>query len=216
MAINTTVRNGLRRRKPRCVTFAGLIVLLLAGGAFAQSAAPNSTDWTHGTTLNVFGGIGVDRAHTAGAAGAAVGWEVTRGFAIEGTGTWFEWGDGANGFAADLAALVTLRSPRRLAPFVKGGVGLYHASFDTARSPMPAFYLNRLRPDGGFGDRATFTDPTIVVAGGLTAWVSDRVSIRPEVDVKIVTRQSDAHPIAAADVRIAYHFEDHPRESRSR
>jgi hypothetical protein len=212
---NATVPDRLWWSAARRVALAVLAVLVVASPALAQSAAPTDTAWTHGTTLNVFGGIGVDRSHTAGAAGAALGWEVTRGVAIEGTGTWFERGTGASGFAADLTALVGLRSSGRLVPFAKGGVGMYRTAFDPTSSPMPAFYQERLDPASGFGDRATFTDPTIVAGGGLTVWVGDRVSIRPEVDLKIVIADSSAHPVAATGVRIAYHFADHPRESRA-
>lgn len=186
---------------------------LLAVSAFAQTAAPNTTGWTPGTTLNLFGGIGVDSSHTGGAAGGAFGWEVTPRLSVEGTGTWFDRGTGAEGFAADLSAIVNLRSPRRTVPFVKVGGGLYWASFDPTRSPMPGFYRDRLEPSDVFGQHVTFTDPAIVAGGGVTFWVSEHVSLRPEVDVKLVTR-SDVHPVATAVVRFAYHFEDHPVESR--
>ena len=193
--------------------FLAMAGTLLADSAFAQTAAPNTTGWTPGTTLNLFGGIGRDSSHTGAAAGAAFGWEFTPRFSFEGTGTWFDRGAGAEGFAADLSAIVNLRAPRRTVPFVKAGFGLYWASFDPTRSPMPDFYRDRLESPALFDRHATFTDPAIVVGGGVSFWVSEHVSIRPEVDVKLVTR-SDVHPVATAVVRLAYHFEDHPVESR--
>jgi hypothetical protein len=216
MAATTTTRNICRPRAGRRCSLLALALLLLRGDAFAQATAPSATDWTHGTTLNVFGGIGLDRTHTAGAAGVAVGWEVTRSFAIEGAGTWFDRGAGASGFAADLTALLSLRSPSRLVPYAKGGVGMYRGSFDSSRSPVPEFYRRRIASTTTVGDQATFTDPTAVIGGGVTAWASDRLSIRSEVDVKIVIADSAAHPVVATGVRIAYHFEDRPRESRRR
>jgi hypothetical protein len=192
------------------VVVAGLV---LAGPAAAQTAAPNTTGWTPGTTLNLFGGIGVDSSHTGGAAGGAFGWDVTPRFSVEGSGTWFDRGSSAEGFAADLSVLINLRAPRRAVPFVKVGGGLYWTSFDPSRSPMPEFYRERLEPSDVFGQHVTFTDPAIVAGGGVTLWLTENVSIRPEVDVKLVTR-SDIHPVGTAVIRFAYHFEDHPVESR--
>jgi hypothetical protein len=195
-----------------------LVCLLLGGPASAQPAAPAAAaaDWTRGTTLNLFGGAAFDRVHTSAAAGGAFGWEVTQRFALEATGSWFARGPGADGFAADLTALLSLRRTRTFVPFVKAGAGLYRASFDPSRSPMPGFYRNRLALTAPFDRHAAFTDPTIVVGGGLVLWLSENVSLRPELDVKIAIDGSEAHPLGIAGVRVAYHFVDRPTESRSR
>jgi hypothetical protein len=195
-----------------------LVAGVVLGAALPAAASAQSAtgDWTQGTTLNLLGAAAVDGSWTSGAAGAAFGWEVTPRFSMEGTGTWLARGPGADGFAADLTALWHITPPRRIVPFAKVGVGMYFASFDPTRSPMPDFYRDRLEPNAVFDQHATFTDPTIVAGGGFTAWLSRNVSLRPEADVKFVLDGGSAHPIAVIGVRFAYHFVDRPTESPSR
>jgi hypothetical protein len=81
---------------------------------------------------------------------------------------------------------------------------------------MPGFYRNRLGHNAVFDRHAIFTDPAIVAGGGFTGWLSRNVSVRPEVDLKIVARGGRAHPIAVVGVRVGYHFVDYPIESRTR
>jgi hypothetical protein len=195
----------------RCA-LAALVAWLAARPAAAQGQAPPPENWTRGTMLNLFAGAGADSTRAGGVFGGSVGWEVTRRLAVEGTGTWLTRGPGADAFAGDVAVLAHFRAPTRLVPFLKGGFGLYRASFDPTRSEMPAFYRDRVVENPLFPHHAVFTDPSFVAGGGITAWLTERISLRPEVEAKIVTRGGHAHPFTAAVLRVGYHFQDHPVE----
>ncbi len=106
-----------------------LLVLSLRGVAFAQIAPPPN-EWSHGTTLNVFAGAASASSETGPLLGGAVGWEVIRWFALEGSGARLDRPNGADAFAAELKAIVGLPGAHAIVPFVEGGVGLYRASFD--------------------------------------------------------------------------------------
>jgi hypothetical protein len=60
----------------------------------AARVVPTGNMWSHGTTLNVFGELEAHPAIEAAVAGGAFGWEVRPWFAIEGTGSWLDWGQG--------------------------------------------------------------------------------------------------------------------------
>ena len=57
------------------------------------ASIPPGNMWSHGTTLNVFGGAAAVSGDRAAIAGGAFGWEIRPWFAIEGGGTWLDWGD---------------------------------------------------------------------------------------------------------------------------
>lgn len=116
-------------------------IALAAMPAFAQSG-PADHAWGYGTSFSVFGGVASDSSHT-GLAGGSIGWELVPWFGIEGTAAWFDRGAGVDAFAADLTAVASLTKPGPMVPFVDGGVGLYHTSFDPQLSEMPGFYRRR-------------------------------------------------------------------------
>jgi hypothetical protein len=167
--------------------------------------------WSHGTTLNVFAGAAATSNDRAGVAGGAMGWELKPWFALEGTGGWFDWGHDAQAFTAALAAHVAILTPRPIVPFLAGGVGMYHASFDRSDSAMPRFYRDRM---AGMPDqparRMTFTDPSVVAGGGVEMFVSRHWTVRPEVMANIVVRNGHSFLATTGVVRLGYHFEDHP------
>jgi hypothetical protein len=94
-------------------------------------------------------------------------------------------------------------------PFVTAGVGLYRASFDAAAGSIPDFYRRRMamRMDGP-GIMSTFTDPSVVLGGGMNLFVTRHVAIRPDVETMIVMRNSASHMVTAIVVHMAYHFEN--------
>ncbi len=199
----------------RCGWSSALIVLVVATVATAQTTQkvqppPSTTMWQHGSTLNLFGGAASAPSHRGAVGGGAVGWELKPRFAVEGSGEWREWGAGSNTFAAAITVQTGLAGPRPLMPFLTGGIGLYHASFDRIGS-MPAFYGRRMAMDGmQMGTTATFTDPTVVFGGGLNAFVSRHWAIRPDVREMVVLRNSRSRFVTVMAVHVAYHFEDHP------
>jgi hypothetical protein len=190
------------------IASAASLVLCTPGLASAQTSSPNM--WAHGTTVNVFAGGASASSETGALAGGAVGWEVTPWVALEGSGSWLDRRQGADAFAADLKALVNLAAARSVVPFVEGGIGMYRASFDSSRATFPEFYRARMAANAGATTRMTFADPSFIVGGGVNLFATRRMAIRPDIEAKIVRRDSQTYVVTAVSVHLAYHFEDHP------
>ena len=186
-----------------------VVTLGLAASASAQPAI-DADEWSHGTTLNVFGGI-ADAGVVAPIAGGAVAWQLTRTTAIEGVGTWMSRRHGIEAFAGTLKLQTLVGRFGIAAPFVEAGIGAYYASIDEMSADVPAFYRARMSDRvSPIPVRRTFTDPTVVFGGGVSVRASRNVAIRPAIELTVVVRNSDTHVITAAVLRLAYHFEDHP------
>ena len=198
-------------KHPVIIAAAALLVLCAFDVASAQIAPPPNR-WDHGTTLNVFAGAASASSETGPLAGGAFGWQITPWVSVEGSGTWLSRLNGAEAFAADLKTLVNVMAARPVAPFVEGGIGMYRASFDSSRGPLPDFY--RARTSAEVGNISTFTDPSFIVGGGVNVFVGRHVAIRPDIEAKIVRRDSQSYVVTALSVHLAYHFEEHPMESR--
>jgi hypothetical protein len=185
-----------------------VVMLGLAASASAQPAI-DADEWSHGTTLNVFGGI-ADAAVVAPIAGGGVAWQLTRTTAIEGVGTWMSRRHGIEAFAGTLKLQTLVGRFGLAAPFVEAGIGAYRASFDPTAADVPAFYQARMADRApAVLARRSFTDPTVVFGGGVSVRASRNVAIRPAVDVTVVVRDSHTFVITAAVLRLSYHFEDH-------
>jgi hypothetical protein len=196
-------------------TVIGLLVAVATASAQTQPppnvrVAPTRNMWSHGTTLNVFGGAAAMSGDRAAIAGGAFGWEIKPWFAMEGSGTWLDWGREAHAFAPSIAAQVALPTPRPFVPFLTGGVGLYRASFDRLDSTMPGFYRRRIMAMSDMGSTVTFTDPSLVGGVGVNVFVSRHWTIRPEIVATAVLRNSRSFVVTTGGLRLAYHFEGHP------
>jgi hypothetical protein len=186
-----------------------LSVFVLSVPGTAQTL-PRGNDWSHGTTLNISGGVAADASETRPLASTAVGWEITPAIAIEGSGYWLDR-SGADVFAAALKVQAGLLVPHTAVPFLEAGVGLYRASFDPAASTVPDFYRRRIAANTpGPGATSTFTDPSFILGGGVNIFVTRHIAIRPDVESMIVRRDSQHYVVTAVAVHIAYHFESHP------
>jgi hypothetical protein len=156
----------------------------------------------------MFAGVAAASSRAGALVGGAAGWEITPRFGLEGRMAWFDRPGRAEAFTAALTARANLMSARTAVPFVKGGVGLYRASFEAADGNMPDFYRRRLGPD--FGLSRTFTDPSFVVGGGVSVFTSRHWAVRPEIEATVVRRQSRSYVVTALTMGVAYHFEEHP------
>ena len=193
-------------------------LLVAAASASAQGTpppppprtVPAGNMWSRGTTLNALGGAAATPGDRAAIAGGAIGWEIKPWFALEGGGAWLDWGRGAHAFAPSMAAHVALPTPRPFVPFLAGGVGLYHASFDRFDRAMPRFYARRMMDMTGHGVTVGFTDPSVVGGGGVSVFLSRHWSVRPEVLATVVLRDARSVVVTTGGVRLAYHFEEHP------
>lgn len=183
------------------------VIIALSAPALAQPV-PQLQEWTHGTTVNVFAGVALDAGESGPVGGGAVGWEIAPAIAIEGSAAWLDRGGGAHAFAAGLKLQAGLMRPRPVVPFVEAGVGLYRASFDPLRGTVPGFYRRRFEE----ARRAmiTFTDPSIVLGGGVNVFLTRHLAIRPGVETMIVIRHGRTYVVTAVAVHAAYHFESHP------
>lgn len=186
---------------PPHITWPVFILVLSTCGLASAQTAPAGNTWSHGTTVNVFAGVASASSETGPLAGGAFGWEVTPWVALEGSGSWLDRHNGADAFAADLKALVNLAAAHPVVPFLEGGIGLYRAWFDLSRGTLPGFYQGRMAGNGG----------------NVNFFISRQVAIRPDVEAKIVRRNSQNFVMTAVSIHLAYHFEDHPiTPSRSR
>jgi hypothetical protein len=171
--------------------------------AQAQTVPPHQ--WARGTELAVSAGA----ATTGPMVAASVGWEVTRWIAIEGRGSWFDRGDDARGFAADLSALVNVVAKRPVTPFLGAGFGFYRASFDGAVPAMTDFYRTRMRT-GRFTGSHVFTDPSLRLTAGIDIIVRRHWALRPDASLLVVRAGGAGETIGAAGISVGYRFEDHP------
>jgi hypothetical protein len=187
-------------------------VLLLIRPVMAQPP-PAAGEWTRSSSINIFGGLAADGTHSGVNAGAAVGWDVTPRIGMEATASWLDRGARADAFAADLSMLFDLTTHRRVVPFVKAGGGVYRMWLDTVESPLPDFYAQRIVPRP-IGTSATFTDGMVVAAGGLNAWITTRLALRPEVEARFIFGGGDTHVVPAVGLRLAFYFEEHPVTDR--
>ena len=203
------MRTHHRTLSPRIIHLAVFGASCLAWPT-AAAAASGAEDWRYGTTLNVSAGAASASSETGPIVGGAVGWEVTPWFAVEGNGGWLNRGNGADGFAAELKALVALTPGRAVVPFVAGGIGLYRASFDLSRGVPPNFYRARIQAPGAPGTSVAFTDPSFVIGGGVNIFVTRHVAIRPDLEAKVAFHDQQHYVIGVFAVRAAYHFEKHP------
>jgi hypothetical protein len=174
--------------------------------AFAQNA--DAGEWHRGTALSLFGGAASTSDDTNAAFGAALAWEFTPRWTIEGSGLWADGPDASSSFAAFISARANLRPRRTVVPFATGGVGLYRTSFGTDMTHAEPFYRHRMDPAMPLQDRE-FTDLALAVGGGVDVFVHRHLALRPDVRVFLVTADSSVHPVTVWGVHVAYHFESH-------
>ena len=193
-----------RMNRPAVGVFA--VILLLASPVSAQTSG---NPWSHGTTLDLFGGAALaPSADARGALGGTIGWEINHRLEIEGAGTWIIPRQSDQAFTAELKAIVNLTNPNAAVPFVGAGVGMYLATFEAGGASIPPFYQPRMS-GAPAGSLQSFTDPSLVFTGGVSIYAGQHVSLRPEVSVRWVMHASDSYAVTVAAVHFIYHFEDH-------
>lgn len=192
-------------------------MILLAGLIFvsAKTSAQtgNANTWSHGTTLSVAAGAATASPNTSATFGTALGWELTHRTEIEGAAAWLSKRRGADAFAAELKLVVNLTQPARAVPYLGGGVGLYRGMFDSGTTAMPSFYRRRMT-NTNVTTRASYTDPTIVAAGGMHLYVARHLSVKPEIAIRFVTADRHRYDVGTATVSVVYHVEEHVAGAR--
>jgi len=199
--------------RPYVALMMGALLLAAATPAVAQTTQGTAepTDFRHATTLSGFAGVAVDSDTTGSAFGGSIGWQLTPRVALQSSGEWLDRGAGADAFAVAFKAQADLFPTLRARPFVEGGLGLYHASFDSRATRMPHFYQRRMNTGrSGPTETAAFTDPACVLGGGLSIGVTRRLMVRPNVEAMVVARHSRTYVVTTVAVHLAYRFEHHP------
>lgn len=180
-----------------------VLLMTFSMNVSAQQAAPPEGE--RATTLNVFAGGATDASETGLVAGMAMGWDASPMLALEGSGSWLDRGGGASAFAAAMKVQVRLRPVRTVIPFGEAGFGMYRAWFDPDSTAIPEFYQTRITAT----DR-TVTDPALVFGGGVSVFLSPRISFRPEVETMLVRDSGQNYFVTSVAARFVYHFEDRP------
>lgn len=194
----------------RRVSSAALLVFASSIIAAAQPVPPGNP-WSHGTTIDAFAGMASASSNRGPLAGGAAGWEITPWFGLDGSAAWLDRSGTAEAFTAALTARANLRGGRTAVPFIKGGIGLYRASFDSSPDVLPDFYRRRLGAGGSaLATSFTFTDPSFVIGGGVDVFRTRHIALHPEIQATVVTRQSRTYVVTTVTMHVAYHFEDHP------
>jgi hypothetical protein len=205
-------RSMIVRRLVVSVPLAAMLLALLSASAVAQTTSREPVDFRHATTLAVLGGGAVDTAEAGSVAGGTLAWQMSPKVAVEGVGRWYYRGGDTDAFASALLLQADVFSAGDTRVFLSGGLGLYHASFGpAAQGSMPEFYRRRLEARAGAPvTQASFTDPAVVLGGGLKFALTRHVSLRPSIDATIVPVHSRYHYVTTAAVSVAYRFEHHP------
>ena len=192
-----------------------IIGVLLLVPAAAAAQAPTATEWRYGSALTLFGGGAVPGDAVRLTAGGSIAWEFTPRFSIDALGLWFSPAHRDDVVFGSVGARLELTAHHPAVPYVSAGVGLYRAQMHVPmqeNETMSGFYRHRMpmAPDGHFLEgRRTFDDLAFRVGGGAEIFAGRHVSIRPEVQIVIVTDRSDAEVVPLFGLHLAYHFETH-------
>jgi outer membrane protein with beta-barrel domain len=193
-----------------------LALVCIAGSASAQTADRGNV-WSLGTTATGVAGVATDGSRSGPAIGGAVGWEMTPRFAVQGDAAWVELGDGITTFSASLKARVRMPGSRPIDPFFNAGIGFARTSLSVDTRRPPQFYERRMgRHTAPGGPVMTFTDPTLVLGGGVNIFVNRHFAIRPALDATVVLRDRRHYVVTTAALQAVFHFEDRPVTPSSR
>jgi hypothetical protein len=209
---------AIRRTSWTGLVAASVGLLLVPVYAAAQAPPPPVTDehdFTHCSVVGVLTGVSIANAKSSSTFGGMVGWPVTGRWGLEASAAWSDRPDDGSAFGAGLSIRRNLRAGESVMPYVKAGAGIYIATIDSSRGTPPEFYRHRFGRNGvGIDEsRRTFSDPALVLGGGVSWLVTRRFAIRPEVETLIVRGGSRTTAVTSIIARLEYHFEE-PRITR--
>lgn len=196
-------------RRLSIASCATVLLLLAATPSRAQQDVTFTPHAERGTDLAVLVGAGSTSTHTGPGLAGSAGWQITPVLGIEAQAAWFNRGQGASGFGADIGTLLELGRRSGMTPYVGAGIGLYTATFDSLTSGMSPFYRNRVPGDPG-ATRVTFTDPAFRIGAGVIFMTRRHLTLRPEASAVFIRGDGSGETMAVIGVRIGYRFEDHP------
>lgn len=181
-----------------------------AQALLAQAQTPSKDNpLSRGTMISGVTGMALASSQSGPLFGGSVGWELSPRLAVDGSGTWADYGADSDAFAAAIKLRTNLAWWGSAIPFVEAGVGMYRASFGPNPEDVPGFYERRMVEGDSVGSRA-FTDPSIVFGGGLNVAISRTLRLRPDIEFAVVMRDSRTHVVSGVRLHLVYVFEDHP------
>jgi hypothetical protein len=183
--------------------------LLLTAQLAAAQVAPGVSSPVKGWTLAGSTEVATVSDESGVAVGAAVAWNFTPRWAIEIGGQWLDRPAGEEAWAVLATTQFRLLPEGRYVPYVRAGLAAYTTTLDSAMPAVPGFYarrMQRLQSQSWFRNRHTFTDPAIVLGGGLDLQITGNLYLRPTVDVLAVIRSGDSLVTPIAGLQVAYHF----------
>jgi hypothetical protein len=193
-----------RNRASRLVPVAAALLLVATYPAAAQTSS--ASPWQQCWILSASAGIASTPQESSPLLGAAVSWHVTPRLGVEAGTAWVNPSHREDAVAAAIVAQIMVTRPRRVTPFVRGGVGAYVMTVDPAGANAPEFYRRRLATGSRFTTR-TFTDPSVVLGVGLDLRSGERFHVRPVFDVITVLRDRQSMTVMSGSVQVSYHIE---------
>ena len=185
---------------------AATVILLGAGPAIAQ-VTPTTSSPVRVSVLTASTGIASVADDAGLALGASASWIVSDRWGLEIGGTWLKRPGDQEALAVQATAQYWLRSSGRALPYLRAGLAAYAMTLDTSDA-APEFYRARLdAADTFLRNRHTFTDPALVIGGGVDVQVSRSVHLRPAMQVLAVMRNGDRLIVPMASMDVAYHFD---------
>jgi hypothetical protein len=200
MIMTATYRRGVYGP----LSIAAAVWLVAASPAAAQTSP--ASFWQQCWILSGSAGIASTASESSPLLGAAVSWHLTPRFGVEAGSAWLNPSHRQDAVAAAIAAQIMVTRPRRVTPFVRGGVGAYVMTVDPSDVNVPEFYRRRLAAGSRFTTR-TFTDPSVVLGVGLDLKTSERFHVRPVFDVITVVRDGQSMTVMSGSVQVSYHLE---------
>ena len=194
-------------------------LLLVPAPTTGQTQATPLPDheFTSCSIVGLLSGVSIASSEASPTLGGMFGWPLTARVGLEVAGAWSDTPRDGSGFAAGLSLRRNFTARQTLVPYMKAGVGVYVATVDAAKGTPPDFYLRRFGPgdERVDGTRHTFSDPALVLGGGVSWFLGRRLALRPEVETFIIRGGSRTSAVTSFVARLEYHFEDY-RITRNR
>jgi hypothetical protein len=193
-------------RSVGALTVAG--VLFAAQPAGAQ-VAPQVSSPVRGWVLAGSAGVASAAGDNGASLGAAVAWNLAPRWGLELGGQWLARPTGQEAWAVAATTQFRVLQRGRAIPYVHAGLAAFTMTLDSRTRPAPDFYRARVHASGQnlFRTRHTFTDPAIVLGGGVDVAVGRNVHVRPSMEALMVVRDRRTFVVPVAAVQVSYHFE---------
>ena len=194
-----------------------VVAFVLSAQSAAAQVAPTMASPVRVWVLSGSTGLSLASGDAGLALGAAVAWGFAPRWEIEIGGQWLDRPSGQEALAFGATTQFRLRGSGRAVPYVRAGMAAYTVTLDATTPDVPGFYRARMiaARQSLFRARHSFTDPAIVLGGGVDLQLSRNVHLRPAVEVMTVLHDRRTLVASVMSLQLAYHFEN-PRITPAR